>query len=94
MQVSCNKYGCRIMQRLIENAVFDPLLQSIIDELLLQSFSLCRSKYGNYVASCILEHCCAKRDQFHSLIAGANMKSFVYDYCCHEHASHVVQNAL
>eukprot|EP00973_Karenia_brevis_P072024 10006412-Karenia_brevis.AAC.1 len=79
MQVSCKKYGSRITQHLIENAVFDPLLQPITDELLLESFNLCRSKFGNYVASCFLEHCCARRDECLSFIVGASKKSFVYD---------------
>jgi len=50
-----HRYGCRILERLIEH--FDPYeLEYIVAEILKESFELIKHVYGNFVMQHILEH--------------------------------------
>jgi len=55
LQVACNKYGCRVVQRLIERCSATQV-QALVELLLEEVALLMRSTYGNYVVQCLLEH--------------------------------------
>jgi len=56
-EAACSKYGCRILQRLIEhfhNREMEDLLKVLLEERTL--WGLMANKYGNFVVQCVLEH--------------------------------------
>jgi hypothetical protein len=53
--MACHRYGCRVLQRLVEHATRDAATVELIDEMLLQSNVLCTHQYGHHVLTCILE---------------------------------------
>lgn len=57
MQVACHKYGCRIVQRLIERRSSGQAeVRRLVDVLLEGALALSLHTYGNYVVQRLLEH--------------------------------------
>jgi len=54
-QASRHRYGCRIVERLIEHCP-PSQVKRLLDELIVDAMSLCRHPYGNYVMQHLLEH--------------------------------------
>jgi pumilio RNA-binding family len=54
-QVARHKYGCRILQRLLEHCSVEQVL-GLVDALLADSIPTCRHPYGNYVMQHMLEY--------------------------------------
>mmetsp|Transcript_50794 Transcript_50794/g.147996 ORF Transcript_50794/g.147996 Transcript_50794/m.147996 type:complete len:350 (+) Transcript_50794:82-1131(+) len=55
VEVSNNKYGCRIVQRLVEHCPRQQV-HEIVDTIVLDALMLSAHPYGNYVAQCVLIH--------------------------------------
>ena len=54
-ELAKHRYGCRILERIIEH--FPPrLLATSVDALLADAWDLCRHVYGNFVIQHVLEH--------------------------------------
>ena len=54
-ELAKHRYGCRILERIIEH--FPPrLLATSVDALLADAWDLCRHVYGNFVIQHLLEH--------------------------------------
>ena len=54
-QLARHRYGCRIMQRLLEHARCEQM-NSMVDSLLTEALQLVRHQYGNFVMQRILSH--------------------------------------
>jgi len=90
---ACSKYGCRILQRLIEhfdNSKMEPLLAQILAEETLPSLMV--SKYGNFVVQCVLEHGSQQQRSLVASVLGtdAQLRALAEN----SYASHVVQRAM
>ena len=53
--LATHRYGCRVIQRVLENCRRD-LADPVLNEILTESRSLMRDQYGNYVVQHVLEH--------------------------------------
>ncbi|CAE7420272.1 PUM2 [Symbiodinium natans] len=54
-QLARHRYGCRIMQRLLEH-VRQEQASSMVEGLLGEALQLARHQYGNFVMQCVLSH--------------------------------------
>lgn len=54
-QVARHRYGCRIVERLIERST-ESQVRTLVDELMSDAVQLSKHPYGNYVIQHILEH--------------------------------------
>jgi len=87
--VARHRYGCRVLERLIENGD-EVHMGSLINELISHSEELARHPFGNFVIQHLLEHGTAAR-------RGAVLQRLgpVCPYLAtHRTATHVVQHAL
>lgn len=94
-RASSNKYGCRIVQRLIEHfphEVMEPLFKEILDPDTLQKLAV--SRFGNFVVQCILEHGSSEqRKCIVSALLHQDDQKFTR-LAENMYASHVVQQAM
>mmetsp|Transcript_126471 Transcript_126471/g.328470 ORF Transcript_126471/g.328470 Transcript_126471/m.328470 type:complete len:359 (+) Transcript_126471:57-1133(+) len=68
-----HKYGCRILQRLIEHCS-DEQVRPVVNELLLHFQSLCQHQYGNYVVTHLLEHATDKQQAALCMLIRQNVR--------------------
>ncbi|XP_010534519.1 PREDICTED: pumilio homolog 3-like [Tarenaya hassleriana] len=54
--LSSHSYGCRVIQRILENCREEKTLRIIMDEILSSVCELARDQYGNYVVQHVIEH--------------------------------------
>lgn len=66
MHMVCNQYGCRIIQRLIEHALCEPRMMTILDNLLKECDKICRNIFGKYVIHHILEY--SENNEYNKII--------------------------
>lgn len=87
-EVSKHKFGCRLMERLIEH--LEPSQTAVIaEEIIPKADVLSKHQYGNFVVQHLYEHAPNQRDKILSKILGQ-----VPSMATHRTASHVVQRAL
>eukprot|EP00435_Cladocopium_sp_Y103_P062596 s1261_g24.t1 len=87
-EVSKHKFGCRLMERLIEH--LEPSQTAVIaEEIIPKADALSKHQYGNFVVQHLYEHAPNQRDKILSKILGQ-----VPSMATHRTASHVVQRAL
>jgi len=87
-EVSKHKFGCRLMERLIEH-LEPPMLARIAQEILPKADVLSKHQYGNFVVQHLYEHAPNEREKILNKILGQ-----VPAMATHRTASHVVQRAL
>lgn len=87
-EVSKHKFGCRLMERLIEH--LEPTaLKMITDEIIPKADALSKHQYGNFVVQHLYEHAPNDRERILKKLLGQ-----VPAMATHRTASHVVQRAL
>jgi pumilio RNA-binding family len=88
--VAKHRFGCRILERLIEHHCAALPIEDLMDEIVAQTAILCRHSFANFVVKHVLEHGTdLQRAQIIELL--------LQDVCRlakHRVASHVVQSAL
>ncbi|CAK0842831.1 unnamed protein product, partial [Prorocentrum cordatum] len=84
-----HRYGCRIMERLIEHF---PLghLEPLITDMLNETWDLSKHPFGNFVVQHLLEH---GTQDHRRLIVDCLLKELV-NVCPHQHAVNVLDKAL
>jgi len=87
--VARHRFGCRVMERLIEHCS-ETELGGLLDEIVAESGTLCRHPYGNFVVQHLLEHGTVRRQRD----IMAQLLGSVPQLAMHRTASHVVQRAL
>lgn len=55
-EIAHGEYGCRVVMRLFENCMTNSATVALADELLLDSASLCRGKFGHHTMEKLLQH--------------------------------------
>jgi len=87
--VAKHKYGCRVLERLIEHCS-EAQLTNILQEITANSEALCRHPFGNFVVQHLLEHGsdARRRGVLECLLPKAP------ELAMHRTASHVVQRVL
>eukprot|EP00411_Alexandrium_monilatum_P104539 CAMPEP_0175769564 /NCGR_PEP_ID=MMETSP0097-20121207/71025_1 /TAXON_ID=311494 /ORGANISM="Alexandrium monilatum, Strain CCMP3105" /LENGTH=518 /DNA_ID=CAMNT_0017079743 /DNA_START=32 /DNA_END=1586 /DNA_ORIENTATION=- len=94
-RAGCSKYGCRILQRIIEH--FPAQDTSVFVEELLDPDVLLRlavNRFGNFVVQCVLEHGTqVQRVRIADLLLDQDDQKFSR-LCENMYASHVVQKAM
>lgn len=89
LTVACDKFGCRVLCRLIEHSISERS-SKFFDELLQECTSLIQSAYGHYVIEHILEHGTA--EQKHQIFLA--LRSDLVANAQHRPAMFVVAKAL
>ncbi|CAK0851223.1 unnamed protein product [Prorocentrum cordatum] len=90
-----SKFGCRILQRLIEHCRGQdvaPLLDALLAEDTLQALML--SRFGNFVVQCVLEHGPAERRSRVAAALARQEDGAFAKLAENKYASHVVQHAM
>jgi len=88
--VARHRYGCRILCRLLEYAVQEPLLPPLIDEVLEEAGALSCHYYGHHVLEHTLEHGSTNQKHFIIWTICANMGKCVQD----PHGSFLIEAAM
>merc|ERR1711865_36601 len=90
MGAAKHRYGCRILERLIEHHCAALPIEALMDEIVAEASSLCRHSFANFVVQHVLEHGSSRQK--------ANIAEVLLSDVCrlakHRVASHVVQSAL
>jgi len=73
-----HRFGCRVLQRLLEHCTAQQL-QEVVEELLLDASVLCNHIYGHYVLQHLLEHGSDSQVQRLSLILIGQMPAVATD---------------
>lgn len=89
IEISQHRFGCRVMERLIEHCP-EYLIKDIIDKVVEKAESLAKHKYGNFVIQHLLEHGAPYR----RACILQQLLQFIPSLAIHRSASHVVQRAL
>lgn len=90
MWASRHRFGCRIVCRLLEHFAFADGAQALVDEILANTESLCRDRFGHYVAQSVLEHGLARqRHKVWSVLCEDLLRN-----ASHRNASYVLQRCL
>jgi len=99
--VARHRFGCRVLQRLIEHCTVQEVVTELVGAVVQESYLLCRHPYGNFVVQHILEHGTAPQRQLiiANMLTTANRLSTAAPVGIpmlskHRTASHVVQKAL
>jgi hypothetical protein len=61
--VARHRYGCRILCRIVEHLALEPLVLTLIDELLTEADDLCRHSFAHHVLQSVLEHSPGRQQQ-------------------------------
>mmetsp|Transcript_82740 Transcript_82740/g.146094 ORF Transcript_82740/g.146094 Transcript_82740/m.146094 type:complete len:305 (-) Transcript_82740:38-952(-) len=77
--VARHKYGCRIIQRLLETRL-PKLVSILIDHLLDDSISTCQHPYGNYVMQQTMDHCSSSQRRKLLEVLGEHAAFIVPDF--------------
>jgi hypothetical protein len=88
-QLSTHPYGCRVIQRVLENCD-DDLKKPILDEIIASSKLLAEDQYANYVVQHLLAH--GTSEQRDAVIQ--KLPGNVVALSQHKHASNVVEKCL
>jgi len=88
-QISRNKFGCRIVQRLLEHGTPEQV-DAIVGDLQATVLDLCCHPYGNYVVQCMLAHC--KKEQRSGIVS--SMVAGTGTLCKHHHGISVARAVL
>jgi len=89
LQVARHRFGCRILERLIEHCT-EKEMGSLIDKFIADAPDLCRHQYGNFVIQHLLEHGSERRRSE----VMEKLLDFAPQLAGHRTASHVVQRML
>eukprot|EP00930_Biecheleria_cincta_P054783 TRINITY_DN4118_c0_g1_i1.p1 TRINITY_DN4118_c0_g1~~TRINITY_DN4118_c0_g1_i1.p1 ORF type:complete len:454 (-),score=135.00 TRINITY_DN4118_c0_g1_i1:92-1453(-) len=87
-EVAKHRFGCRVLERLIEHCEEKDLIR-LIEVVKAQAAVLSRHQYANFVVQHLFEHSPSQR----SALLSSFLKE-VPQLAMHRHASHVVQRAL
>jgi len=87
--VARHRYGCRVLERLIEHFPLDAL-EVFIDEILDDAPELCRHVYGNFVMQHLMEH----GDQAHRRRVIEALREDLVNIALDQHACSVLDKAL
>lgn len=87
--VAKHKFGCRVLQRLLEYCQADQL-NSIYNELAADTLLLCRHRYGTYVMKHMFEHGTAS----HTTMLSKSMQKSIYQVATDLNAVGVLGKAL
>ncbi|XP_022716414.1 pumilio homolog 5 isoform X2 [Durio zibethinus] len=88
--LSTHPYGCRVIQRVLENCSDKLQSQCIVDEILDAAFGLSQDQYGNYVTQHVLER--GKPHERSHIISKLTGK--IVQMSQHKYASNVVEKCL
>lgn len=88
--VARHRFGCRVLERLIEHGDEEQQIGRLIDEIVDKAEELSRHQYGNFVVQHLLEHGSYAR---RSSVLDRLLPHIPY-LATHRTASHVVQQAL
>ena len=89
MELSCHPYGCRIVQRLLENCSTSQK-DLLLNQILTNTDHLLLDQYGNYVIQHILEH----GDQSNKSRIVERIRGRVLMLSQHKFASNVVEKCV
>jgi len=89
VELARHRYGCRILERLIEHCS-EKQMSAVLDALVIQAEPLCRHPYGNFVVSHLLEHGSFVR----KVRILDQLLQTLPQLAVHRTASHVVQNII
>lgn len=103
--VARHRFGCRVLQRLIEHCTVKEVVAELVHSIVADSYALCRHPYGNFVVQHIIEHgsADARGKIILNMVQGVQTLGFhihadaahgVPMLSKHRTASHVVQKAL
>jgi len=56
VEVSCHKYGYKVIKKLVENTANDAWSAALLAEVLQKEAGLCRDEFGHYIVQSILEY--------------------------------------
>lgn len=87
-EVSKHRFGCRVLERLIEHCK-ETELSGLIEQVLEKADALSRHPFGNFVVQHLLEHTPECRSELLKCLLGN-----VSQLAMHRTASHVVQQAI
>jgi len=90
LKVSCHRYGCRIISRLLEHAASDERTSGLIDEILQDAEELCRHMFGHHVAQSVLEHGMTS----HKKQVISSIRKELVKKATHRNTSYVIEKAL
>jgi len=89
-ELCIHTYGCRVIQRVLENCE-DQFTRPIIDQILADIQNLTKDQFGNYVIQHILEHGKHQEDKNRVI---KSIKGKVLELSNHKFASNVVEKCL
>jgi len=90
VETARHRFGCRVINRLIENCGHTPETDRLIQEICSKAGSLCMSTYGHHVAICLLEN----GEEAHRQKIVDELNANLPKYAGRRHASACVETAL
>jgi hypothetical protein len=88
-QLACHRYGCRVLERLIEHFPRDKLVV-FLDDVVIEAKALCLNPFGNFVIQHVLEH--GSDDQKRRIVKV--LKDNLQEIATDAHACSVLDKAL
>eukprot|EP00759_Apiculatamorpha_spiralis_P058987 PhF_6_TR955/c2_g1_i1/m.1786/K17943/PUM; pumilio RNA-binding family len=89
-EIACHAYGCRVMQRLLEQCAVCLRNDPLLDEILSHIKELVRNQYGNYV----VQHVLINADQkYKNAVIDCIIPDF-FELASHKFASNVVEKVV
>lgn len=89
-ELCVHTYGCRVIQRVLENGS-EEYTRPILDQILAEIHSLTKDQFGNYVIQHVLEHGKTQEDK-NKIVK--SIKGKVIELSNHKFASNVVEKCL
>lgn len=90
VKYSCHTYGCRVMQRILENCSESVEVLNIMNEIMNNIEMLSCDQFGNYVIQHILEH--GKSEDIHRIIEC--LKVNLIPLCKEKFSSNVIEKCI
>jgi hypothetical protein len=93
-EVAKHRFGCRVVERLIEHCN-EAQLSGLIEVVLAKTALLSRHRYGNFVVQVLFEHAPnCRKGLLEGILGNASNPAQIPQLAMHLTASHVVQRAL
>eukprot|EP00760_Papus_ankaliazontas_P001656 PhM_4_TR10557/c0_g1_i1/m.44348/K17943/PUM; pumilio RNA-binding family len=89
-EIACHAYGCRVMQRLLEQCESTLRQDKLLDEMVSCTKEIVKNQYGNYV----VQHVIINADDEHKKAILDVLFPELFELACHKFASNVVEKVV
>jgi pumilio RNA-binding family len=89
-EIASHAYGCRVMQRLLEQCESTLKNDPLLDEILSHAKEIVRNQYGNYVVQHVLINA---EPKYKTAVSDCILPDF-FELACHKFASNVVEKVV